>query len=128
MGKFISNPKTLFLIDGVGALISAFLLGVVLVKLEYVFGIPSKSLYFLAVIPIFFAAYDIYCYRKDHKLAFFLKGIAIVNVVYCVISFGLAIYHIDTITLFGWFYVLIEILIIIALSIVEIRVANKIKS
>ena len=57
--KFISHPKKLFLIDGLGAILSAFLLGYVLVKLERVFGIPSKTLYFLATLPMFFVIYDL---------------------------------------------------------------------
>jgi hypothetical protein len=49
-----TNPKKLFLIDGLGALLSAILLGVVLVQLEYLFGIPKSTLYFLASLPCLF--------------------------------------------------------------------------
>lgn len=62
--KFISHPKKLFLIDGLGAILSVFLLGFVLVKLERVVGIPSKTLYFLATMPVFFAIYDLYSIKK----------------------------------------------------------------
>ncbi len=61
------NPKKLFLIDGFGTILSAFLLGVILVKFEIIFGIPISVLYILAIIPIFFAAYDFYCYRKRNR-------------------------------------------------------------
>ena len=50
------NPKKLFLIDGFGAIISAFLLGVVLVKFEEKIGVPVSVLYLLATIPLFFCS------------------------------------------------------------------------
>ena len=125
--KFISNPKRLFLIDGLGAILSSFLLGYVLVKLEKVFGIPYKTLYLLGSMPVFFAIYDLYCFRKNIEyLSILLKGIAIINLIYCSISLGFAFYHVETITIFGCIYILIEILIIITLSIIEYKVAKRI--
>ena len=125
--KLISNPKKLFLIDGLGAVISSFFLGFVLVKLENVFGIPSTTLYFLATMPVFFAIYDLYCYRKKNKdLVKPLKGIAIINLLYCCISIGFAFYHFETITIVGWSYLLMEILIIIIIAIIEYKAAKRI--
>lgn len=66
IGKIELEPKQLFLIDGLGAILSAILLGLVLVRFERIFGIPSSTLYFLAIIPIFFAIYDFLSYRKDN--------------------------------------------------------------
>ena len=124
--KIISNPKKLFLIDGLGAILSAFLLGVVLVKAEIYFGIPSSTLYVLATIPILFAIYDLYCYRKDRsELGYSLKGIAILNLLYCFLSIGFACYHFKTLTIFGWFYVLIEILTVFTLAYIEYNTATK---
>ncbi len=127
--KFESNPKKLFLVDGFGALLSAFLLGVVLVKFERIFGIPRSTLYFLAALPILFAIYDFYCYRKEHAgSGLFLKGIAIMNLLYCCLSLGLAFYHSDKITKWGWSYILLEITIIISLAIVEFRASKRLSS
>lgn len=124
--KFQFNPKRLFLIDGLGAIVSAFLLGVVLVKWQKIFGIPPSTLYILAAIPIFFAIYDFYCYRKGNgKSGIMLKAIAILNLLYCCISIGFAIYHHQEIKLFGWIYILNEVAIIIALVIIELSVANR---
>ena len=126
LAKFISHPKKLFLIDGLGAILSAFLLGFVLVKLEQVFGIPSKTLYFLATMPVFFAIYDLYCARKNNDdLGQFMRGIAIINLIYCCISIVFAFYHFGTITIFGWSYLLMEILIIITLASIEFKVAKR---
>jgi len=123
---FSLNPKQLFLIDGFGAILSAFLLGFVLVKLERVFGIPRTTLYFLALLPCFFAAFDFYCYRWiKTDMGTFLKAIAYINLLYCGLSMGLAIYHHSKITYWGWAYILLEILIVAYLAILELKTANQ---
>ena len=121
------NPRKLFIVDGAGALLSAFFLGIVLVRLESIFGIPPSTLYFLASFPILFAVYDLICYFRAKKLNIFLKGIAIANLVYCILSLGLAFYHQGVITLWGWGYFLVEVLVIVILSRVELKVSNRIR-
>ena len=59
---FAKDPKQLFLVDALGAALSAVLLGVVLVNYEPIFGIPSDSLSLLAAVPYFIAVYDVVCY------------------------------------------------------------------
>lgn len=120
------DPKMLFLIDGFGAILSAFLIGVLLVKFENYIGIPSSTLYFLATLPILFAAYDLYCFRKQNeKLGRYLKGIAIINLLYCFLSIGFAFYHSRTITNLGWTYIMVEILIVVTLAILELEIAKR---
>lgn len=120
------DPKKLFLIDGLGAMLSAVLLGVVLVKLERVFGIPPATLYLLAAFPILFAIYDLFSYRQENdKTGPLLRGIAIMNLLYCCLSIGLALYHIETVTAWGWAYIITEISIIITLAVIELRIANR---
>ena len=124
--SFIINPKKLFLMDALGAIISAILLGVVLVKLESVFGVPANMLYFLAAIPVLFILYDLFCLTKrKNNLSPFLKGIAVVNIMYCCLSIGMAVYHLKTITIFGYLYILIEVIITFTLAVFEYKVANK---
>lgn len=121
----IAHPRKLFLIDGFGALISAFLLGVVLVELEGVFGIPASVLYVLALLPCLFAVYDVYCYlKKEGDVRPSLWRIAIMNISYCILSIGLALYHYQSITYFGWSYILVEIFIVLTLAKLEFRVAT----
>lgn len=120
------NPKKLFLIDGSGAAVTAFMLGVVLVKFESFFGIPPSTLYLLAAIPILFVIYDLLCfYKGDQKLPALLKGIAIANLLYCCISIGFAFNHSREITMWGWLYIINEIIIIVTLVVYELKVANK---
>lgn len=123
------NPKKLFVIDGLGALVSAFSLGIVLVKLESVFGIPKKTLYFLAFIPCVFALFDLYCYFKNNgNFAVGLKIIAFANLLYCCLSIGFAFYHHQKLTTLGWLYIIIEIAIVASIAYVELRAARKLSA
>jgi len=120
------SPKQYFVVDGLGALVSAFMLGVVLVSFESFFGIPKQALYILAALPCFFTLYDLFCYlRVEKNLGRYLRIIAMVNIAYCCLSLGFAFYHFNSLTIWGWSYIIGEIIIVIALSIIEIRVANK---
>lgn len=123
------TPRLLYLIDGLGAVFSAFLLGIVLVRFEEYFGIPPKTLYFLACLPCFFAIYDFYCYAKikqNHRL--FFKIIGFTNLLYCCISLGLAFYHHTQITYLGWLYMLTEIFIVSTLAYVELKAVDTLES
>lgn len=122
-----SNPKRLFLIDGFGAILSAFLLGVVLVKLEGFFGISSTILYSLASVPILFFMFDFICYAIYLKtIKPYLIGIALLNFLYCFLSIGVIFQFSPNVTFLGWTYIGIEISIILFLVMIELKIANKI--
>jgi hypothetical protein len=120
--KFPREPRLLFLIDGLGALLSAFLLGFVLVQWESFFGIPRQALYGLALIPCFFAAYDLICYQfGGSNSARYLKGIALLNAGYCCLSAIVAAYHHTSITIWGRLYLAGEIAVVLTLAYWEWR-------
>lgn len=122
----MTKPKTLFLIDGLGAMLSAFLLGVVLVRFENFFGIPASTLYILAFIPILFAFYDAYQYLNiSANSPTALKRIAIANLLYCSLSLAFAFYHADVLTIFGWAYIIVEILVVFLLAVYELKIAKR---
>ena len=121
----LTNPKKLLLIDGCGAILSVFLLGVVLVKFEKYVGIPPATLYLLAVFPTMFAIYDLFSYLQlDYKQPLLLKGIAFFNLIYCCLSIGVAFYHYETLTTLGWIYIFIETLIIMIFATWELNIAR----
>ena len=127
-GRILTKPKALFLADGFGAMLSALLLGVVLVKFRNLFGIPEPTLYLLASFPCAFAIYDFFCYSMANEhIGTLLKGIAIANIAYCILSLGLTLFHYETVTVLGWIYILLEICIVMALATFELRVARKTK-
>lgn len=119
------KPKQLFIIDGLGALLSAFLLGVILVRFEYFFGIPKEALYILAIPPLTFMIFDLFSYyaasQKDHLL---LKIIAFANLSYFLLSLGLAAYHHEIIRTWGWVYLGLEVLIVVPLALIELKAAK----
>ena len=124
--KAEQTPKKLFIIDGLGAILSAFMLGIMLVQYEVLFGMPSSALYILATIPLFFAAYDCYFYRKKNRnIGLDLKRIAGLNVVYCCVSIGCSLYHSKSIKSLGWAYLFFEITIVLVLAMIEYRVGRK---
>ena len=123
--RLLTNPKKLLLIDGCGAILSVFLLGVVLVRFEKYIGIPPATLYLLAVFPTMFAIYDLFSYLQlDYKQPLLLKGIAFFNLIYCCLSIGVAFYHYETLTTLGWIYIFIETLIIMILATWELNIAR----
>lgn len=124
--QLIQQPQRLFLIDGLGASLSAFLLGIVLVRYEDFFGIPVPTLFLLAALPILFAIYDFLCYAlRPARPAQFLRLIALVNLAYCALSLALAFSHLECLTVWGWAYILGEIGIVAVLAIAEWTVAGK---
>lgn len=112
------NPEKLFLMDGIGAILSACLLSMVLVKFNHIFGIPLGTLYFLAIFPYVFAIFDLYAFNKSHHKSFLLllKWIAVMNVSYSCLSLGLAFYHYQELTFLGWLYIIGESMIILLLA------------
>lgn len=122
-----SNPRPLFVVDAAGALLSALLLGVVLVRFERVFGIPVPTLYLLAALPVLFAAVDLAVYlglRGDLSRPLCL--VATLNLGYCALSLALAVRHREVVTVWGWAYLLGEIAIVAALAAFEIGVARSV--
>jgi hypothetical protein len=125
LGIVNKNPKTLFVIDGLGALLSTFLLALVLAQFEHIFGMPRKSLYLLAIFPCLYAVFDLNCIVKEIlSVPPFLKAIAILNFSYCLISFGFAIYHYQELTVLGWLYFIGEILVVASLAAIEYKTAK----
>ena len=124
--KITSNPKHIFLLDCLGALLSAFLLGVALPSFQPIFGMPSKVLYGLAALAGLFAIYSFWNYRwfKENWRPY-LRGIAIVNLLYCGLTAALVIYFRQELTRWGLLYFLQEMVVIIALVMLEFKTITR---
>ena len=120
--KITSNPKLIFLLDCLGALLSATLLGVVLPSFQPIFGMPQNVLYGLAALACLFAIYSFWNYRwfKDNWRPY-LRGIAIVNLLYCGLTAALVIYFRQELTTWGLLYFLQEMIVIIVLVMLEFK-------
>lgn len=119
------KPKTLFLIDGLGALLSAFLLGVVLTRFESVFGMPCNILYLLSAIACMLAAYSLvqYFLVKNVREAHF-RTIAWANLGYCCLTLGLVFSFYKNFTNLGFIYFAAECFVIIILAMFELNAAK----
>jgi hypothetical protein len=97
------NPRYIFLIDSLGAMLTAFMLGFVLARLEPVFGMSPKVLYVLSFFAGVFFLYSLLCFlAKMTNWKPYLKIIAIANLLYCCFTAGMMIYCYDTLKAWGF--------------------------
>ncbi|MEZ4684900.1 MAG: hypothetical protein R3B47_02205 [Bacteroidia bacterium] len=120
------TPRKLFLIDGLGALLSAIMLGLVLARFEAFFGVPARVLHLLTAVALAFFLNSMGCYFANRKSwQPWMKGIAIANLLYCLLTVILIIKLHEAITIWGLLYFGGEMLIVLALAGFEWRfVAN----
>ncbi|MFY0672736.1 MAG: hypothetical protein JXQ87_05005 [Bacteroidia bacterium] len=120
-----SNPKLILSIDAIGAAVSATLLGLVLTQFETEFGMPKNTLYVLAIIPCLFLIYDVLGFTLNpSKVSKWIKGIAWLNIAYCMLSIIMIIYHRNDLTILGWIYFIGELAIVLFLANVELKLAK----
>lgn len=113
INQLIAQPKRIFLIDGLGAMLSAVLLIAVLARFEDLFGMPQKTLSFLSGIACFFAVYSISCsFFVIERWKVYLKIIMLANAGYCLLTIGLMIYFFQSLTILGLAYFIAEISVI----------------
>jgi len=121
-----SNPKKLFLIDGISAALTTFFVGILLVRFENSFGMPRTILYMLSSIAGIYAIYSIGCYFiLVSKWRPFLKGIIIANFTYYSLTISLVFYFYQKLTILGLIYFILELIIISGLIIIELIALSK---
>jgi hypothetical protein len=121
---FAHKPRQIFLVDGIGALVSAFLLLGILLPLQAHFGMPRHILLMLGLLAVAFAVYSFSCYSllRRHRILF-IKIISLTNLSYCALTLGLVIYHINSLSILGISYFFAEMLVICLLVWVEWQTA-----
>lgn len=126
--RFAIKPELLFLSDGIGAMLTAFFLFVIMKKFNSYFGMPQTILTYLAGIAAVFCLYSITCFfiLKKHA-ASFLVAISVDNLLYCMLTTGLVIIYYPVLTSLGIAYFLAEIVIIFGLVFIEFKTARTIK-
>jgi hypothetical protein len=116
----------IFLLDGLGAALSAVFLGVVLVRLEKFIGMPPSTLYALAGLALLLSAYSLSCHffvTADRKNL--LRIIIAANLLYCLLTFILMLAHRADLTVWAWTYFILEILVILAIVRLERQVLGE---
>lgn len=119
------SPRQLFLLDGIGALLSALSLGLVLTRYQQLIGMPLSTLRGLSGAACVFATYSLTCAtlapaRWDRLLA----GIGIANLSYCAATVLLLYVHASAMRPLGWLYFLAELAIVVPLAVFELSVAR----
>ena len=118
-------PRKLFLIDSLGALLSAVMHGFVLVRFQYYIGMPQKELYVLSFIAGIFFIYSLTCFlSKPGNWKPYLKFIALANLSYCCLTIGLIVYLFPQLTALGLAYFVGEIIIVTTLALFELKTAS----
>lgn len=118
--KFSSNHRLLFLIDGIGAVVSAFFLGVVLVQFEQFFGMPKSVLFWLSLMACCYAVYSLACYFfVGSSWRPYMRIIAWANSLHCLVTIIFLTYYHEQLTLLGWAYFVGEIIIVSTLIAIE---------
>lgn len=126
VSHFIRNPKQLFGIDATGAFITVVLLFAVLKKNGLYLGLPDRIVLYLLGISLCIFGYSLLCWltvTKKQKLFIVVTGI--INLLYCLLTFGLIIGYCSEITVLGMFYFCFEIIIIFFLACIELKTAKK---
>lgn len=122
--RLARKPQRIFLLDGLGAIVSASLLLLISSLFPTFFHFPQKSIYLLAGIAYLFAAYSLFFSQKTStKWPLFLQLIATANILYCLATLILVLVYFPHLSLFETVYFLAEIIIVLTLVYVEFRVS-----
>ncbi|WMN12015.1 hypothetical protein QYS49_32085 [Marivirga salinae] len=125
----LDSPLKIFLLDAIGAIITALILGIVFTTFQEYIGMPREILISLSLIAVVFCIYSFSCFfmlKRNWKP--FLKAIAIANLLYCVATTVLIIALSHQLTIVGLLYFMGEIIVIGFLVYFEFLVLNRIKN
>ncbi|MEJ8843897.1 hypothetical protein WG954_16010 [Lacibacter sp. H375] len=117
------NPKIIFLVDGIGAFVTAFLLFAVLRTYHEFIGLPGTTLTYLSVVAAGFSVYSLGCfYFVKENWQHFLQFISIANLLYCCVTIMLLVYNYSSVTVPGIVYFTGEIIVVCILVSLELKV------
>jgi hypothetical protein len=120
INQLTSNPRKVFLLDGFGAVLSAFSLGIILIQFESWFGMPKEKLVYLAAVAVVFSIYSFICYfRFPNNWRLFLAIIATSNFIYSLVTLRLIFLLYQELTLLGLTYFILELIILMVLIWIE---------
>lgn len=117
----VLNKKSIFLLDGVGAAVSALFTGLLLPLFTTEIGLPAEVLYSLATLPILCSIYSFSCHFAKKFHPWMLFGIMAANIFYCLISAAL-IFTYESMTSWGIALLLAEIFVVIFVITLEVKV------
>lgn len=119
------TSTSILLVDGVGAAMTAIGVGLVLPALQPWFGLPAWPLRALGVVGLCFALFSLGRHFSGTASPASLRQIAIANLTYCAAGAGLLVSSRNTATLLAYLYIGFEIVVVVALSLWELRLARR---
>lgn len=125
---FTNRPKQLFLLDAIGAFITATFIGIVMRNHNDIFGLPPQEAFVMSAIAYSFFCFSGFCYlfvKDNHYKYIFI--IASANSLYILLSFFIFLNHFKDLTPFGIVYLISEMVTIMLLVTLEFSVAKKLK-
>jgi hypothetical protein len=126
LNKAAAQPRAVFLMDGLGAALTAFLSGVVLVRFEELFGMPQRVLLALTAIACGFAVYSFTCAALNiTRWQPFMRLIALLNTLFCCLTAALVVYYFQQLTALGVAYFVQEWLVVGAVVWVELATVSQ---
>ena len=112
--KYQLQPRQVFLIDGVGALVSAMLLVGLISNFENLFGLPKSTVYSLSIPAFALMVYSLGCYFLNTKSwRPLLTAVAVANILYCILTISVIFSYFKSVTVLGLMYFIGEIGIIL---------------
>lgn len=126
--RLAREPKKLFLVDGLGAMFTAFFLFIIMRNFNEYFGFPSKILTSLMIVAAVFCIYSVSCFlflRERFKP--YVLVISIANLLYSVFTTICLIVYYPILTTICIVYFLLEIAIICLLVYIELNVLSAIR-
>jgi hypothetical protein len=120
----IIRKENIFIIDSIGALLSALCLVFIICNQEW-FGMPKTNLYLFATLGFLFSAHSITChFSKLSNWDKNLKIIATLNILYCILTIFSILQNFKSLTNYGFIYFALELSIIAVLVVLELEVAK----
>ncbi|MCW5924128.1 MAG: hypothetical protein KIS77_17535 [Saprospiraceae bacterium] len=124
--SFLATPHKIFLLDGLGAMLSATCLGILLPRFPDTFGVPLGILFPLAGVACVFAAYSLACYfLAPVRWRPYLAGIALANTLYGLLTLWLVFGADLDLPLWGSTYFVLELIVLAGLIFLEWGVVFK---
>jgi uncharacterized membrane protein YobD (UPF0266 family) len=120
------DERTIFVLDGAGALLSVFLLGVCLPAYTHIIGMPPHVLYLMCAAPAAYLLYDIYAFFfANHRNPKWLQAIMLANLGYCLFTSALVILYFQDLSAWGRLYFTAELGVILSLVMYQWRFSTQ---
>lgn len=120
------SPRQVFLLDGLGGVLTATLLGLVLPLFHERIGLGPWTLRGLGLIGLGYAAFSLSSFwRSPRRIAPYLRLIVLANLAYCAVIIAVLGARRADVTALGFVYFAVEVLVILTLVGLEVGVLRR---